>query len=198
MTLEESGGTSFQMHGISGEVNLNLLVNLALSSSPKAGIVNFNILKTFLIELLKALNLQNFEPKFSDVSESQVILEAINNDAQHESLMNLIGGNNERDSNQIMNNISRPMLTSDVKAISAERFHALEDKMSRFEQQMVSLNALPSNQKLIEKSKDLRKNPANSGPIVEAWQYTQLSKRLELNEDGLTKVIRKDFLLRIV
>ena len=46
------------------QVNLRHLVNLALSSSPKAGVVNFNLLKVFLLELLKALNLQNHELKF--------------------------------------------------------------------------------------------------------------------------------------
>ena len=50
--------------GSTNMVNLKHLVNLALSSSPKSGVVNFNLLKVFLLELLKALNLQNHEFKF--------------------------------------------------------------------------------------------------------------------------------------
>lgn len=49
--------------GVGRQLNLKHLVNLALSSSPKAGVVNFNLLKVFLLELLKALDLQNHEFK---------------------------------------------------------------------------------------------------------------------------------------
>ena len=66
-----------QSIGISNrnDLNLNRLVHLALSSSPKVGIVNFNILKTFLLELLKALNIQNFEPKFNDDFDAKNLIE---------------------------------------------------------------------------------------------------------------------------
>lgn len=59
-----SGGGNDANNGEIRQVNLRHLVNLALSSSPKAGVVNFNLLKVFLLELLKALNLQNHELKF--------------------------------------------------------------------------------------------------------------------------------------
>lgn len=136
-------------------LNLNNLVHLALSSSPQlGGIVNFNILKTFLLELLKALNLQNYELKLSnDLKQQQ----------QHASQLQQ----------------QQPVV------ISQERFHVLEDKINRFEQQISALNSLPSNQNIIEKSKDLKRF---SSPVLEIWQYTQISKRLESNEEGITKL----------
>lgn len=175
------------------ELNLNRLVNLALSSSPKVGIVNFNLLKTFLIELLKALNLQHYEPKFGDDTETNnLVLDAIENEGQHDKILNLINNGNEDTSHQASNqNLSKQgisILTSDMKPLTLERFHVLEDKLARFEQQMSALNSLPSNQDIINKSKDLKKSSNAAGPILEIWQYTQLSKRLESNEEGITKL----------
>ena len=137
-------------------LNLNNLVHLAISSSPQlGGIVNFNILKTFLLELLKALNLQNYELKLSN------------------------------DLKQQQSQLQQPVV------INQERFHVLEDKINRFEQQISALNSLPSNQNIIDKSKDLKRfNSAstNVSPVLEIWQYTQISKRLESNEEGITKL----------
>lgn len=136
--------------------NLNDLVHLAISSSPQlGGIVNFNILKTFLLELLKALNLQNYELKLSN------------------------------DLKQQQSQLQQPVV------INQERFHVLEEKINRFEQQISALNSLPSNQNIIDKSKDLKRfssTSTNVSPVLEIWQYTQISKRLESNEEGITKL----------
>ena len=82
---------------------------------------------------------------------------------------------------------SKSLFTIEQKPVS-ERFRNLEDKLSRLEQQLSALNSLPPNNQLIEKAKESRRDKSSSGPILEVWQYTQLSKRLESNEEGLTKV----------
>lgn len=176
------------------ELNLNRLVNLALNSSPKVGIVNFNILKTFLLELLKALNLQNYEPKFGDDAETKsLVQDAIQNENQHDKILNLINNNESSEKGATASGGSSKagisILTSDMKPFTLERFQVMEDKLARFEQQMAALNSLPSNQQIIDKSKDFKKSSGTSAnPILEIWQYTQLSKRLESNEEGITKV----------
>lgn len=173
----------------SSELNLNRLVHLALNSSPQVGIVNFNLLKTFLVELLKALNLQYYEPKFGEDSAiKSLVNDAIQSQDEHEKYINLLSESNDKNESKTDGLDSKPgfsLLTSDLKPLSFERFKKLEDKLARFEQQMNALNSLPSNQQIIDKSKD-----SKSGPILEIWQYTQLSKRLESNEDGITKVIK--------
>jgi hypothetical protein len=188
------------------ELNLKRLVNLALNSSPKVGIVNFNILKTFLLELLKALNIQHYEPTFSDGDQETktIIQEALLNENHHQTLSSLIDQNSNRKGDgsdnknlnndhlsaanaKLSSNQGISLLTSDMKPLSLERFHTMEDKLSRLEQQISSLNVLPTNQQIIDKSKELKKSNSN-GPILEIWQYTQMSKRLESNEDGITKV----------
>jgi hypothetical protein len=192
-------------------LNLNRLVELALNSSPRVGVVNFNILKTFLIELLKALNLQSFEPKFddeNDASTKAVLQNAITAENQQDKLLKLInlndksetnkedgGGEEGKDgetnkegdaNNNNKENLSTKgiaILTSDMKPLTLERFHNLEDKVSKFEKQIAAFDSLPTNKQIIDKS-----NNGSTGPILEIWQYTQLSKRLESNEEGITKL----------
>lgn len=166
------------------ELSLTRLVHLALSSSPQVGIVNFNLLKTFLLELLKALNVQHYEPKFGDDSDiKNLVKDAIQSEQHNEKYLNLIKETADTKDERPSSGFS--LLTSDMKPLSFERFKRLEDRLARFEQQMSALNSLPSNQQIIDKSKDVKKS---SGPILEIWQYTQLSKRLESNEEGITKV----------
>jgi hypothetical protein len=183
------------------QLNLTKLVNLALSSSPKVGIVNFNVLKTLLLELINALNLQNYEPKFGEDTRN-LVEDAIKNESQHDEILNLISENISPATNQESNanasssdNVAKQnisILTADMKPITLERFHKLEGKLNRLENQISTLNSLPSNQQLIDKTKDMRKSGASgqnqTGPIMEVWQYTQLSKRMESNEEGLTKL----------
>ena len=168
---------------IGADLNLNRLVHLALNSSPKLGIVNFNILKTFLLELLKALNLQGFEPKFNeeDAETQHLIEDAIQNELTDQDV------NDPSSSSSSSVTVARPKAGIMKLPLTNERFHALEDKLNRFEQQLGALNSLPSNQQIIDKSKDIKRS-TGSGPVLEIWQYTQMSKRLESNEDGITKL----------
>ena len=191
------------------ELNLKRMVDLALNSQPKLGIVNFNMLKTFLLELLKALNLQNHEIKFADgdVETKSVVENALQTESQlagEEDLLGSQGGSggptgSELNAANLNSNAGKlgehakqgiSILTSDMKPLTLERFHHLEDKLARFEKQIGALNSLPSNQHIIDQSKELKRstNESKSNPILEVWQYTQLSKRLEANEEGLTKL----------
>ena len=190
------------------ELNLKRMVDLALNSQPKLGIVNFNMLKTFLLELLKALNLQNHEIKFADgdLETKSVVENALQTESQlvGDDLLAAggpiagsgSGANNGENINLNGNKLGDhakqgiSILTSDMKPLTLERFHNLEDKLARFEKQIGALNSLPSNQHIIDQSKEIKKssNETKSNPILEVWQYTQLSKRLEANEEGLTKL----------
>jgi hypothetical protein len=200
-------------------IDLNKMVHIALQS-PKIGIVNFTILKTFLLELLKALNLQNYEPKFEDNSVRFMyqIIQKINEESEPISTDDLFTSKNDVP-NELSGNISelvdaevdtsiafgrvgvgssKGYLSLEQKPLN-ERLHSLEDKLGRLEQQINAFNALPPNNAVLEKAKksagsshsasgNANGSLQNSGPIIEIWQYTQLSKRLESNEDGISKV----------
>lgn len=180
--------------GHKSQVDLNKLVDLALNS-PKIGIVNFNLLKTFLVELLKALNLQNYEPKFgeSDIEAKSLIQEVLKAQQQHDDSLSIL---NETGYGSEIINISLDGPVREPRPLN-ERFFTLEEKLSRLEQQISALNQIPTNSLLIEKTKESRKTTSgSSGPILEVWQYTQLSKRLESNEEGLARLasLMQDFI----
>lgn len=157
-------------------VDLTSMVNIALNTSPGIGIVNFNILKSFLLELLKALKLDNFKPNFEENVEIMELL----NSARKES-----SGNGE--------NLSDVQLKKETEpaSISLDRFQKNEDRINRLETQIAALNDTPS-QEIIRKTKESKNAGGEKsdkyGPILEVWQYTQLSKRQESNEEGITKV----------
>jgi len=154
------------------------MVHLALNSSPNVGIVNFNILKTFLLELLNALNLQHFEPHFTDNNDiKSVLVDAIKNE-----------GNNSGEEQLSEHDNKVSISLNNSKALFPDRIQLLENKINRLEQQIASLNSIPSSQDIIKKSKENARTGMNSGPILEIWQYTQLSKRQESNEEGITKL----------
>ena len=52
-------------------LSLEQLVHLSLGD-PEAGAVNFNVLKTLLLQMLKAMNLFNYKPVMSDHDERTI------------------------------------------------------------------------------------------------------------------------------
>ena len=164
-------------------LSLEQLVHLSLGD-PEAGAVNFNVLKTLLLQMLKAMNLFNYKPTMSD-HDQRTIKEALSINQQDEQA-----------------NESDDTTTNEIKAKSRrkkrdrnqERLNNLEEKVSRFESQLNALNEIPSNTELIDRAKQLSKKSSDEkltnrqGPILEVWQYTQMEKRLESAENGITRV----------
>jgi thymidylate synthase len=81
---------------------------------------------------------------------------------------------------------------------SSDRLNTLEEKVFRFESQLNALDQIPSNSELIDRAKQMPKKVADheaqtkttnrQGPILEVWQYTQMEKRIESAENGITRV----------
>ena len=154
-------------------VDLTNMVNIALNTSPGIGIVNFNVLKSFLLELLKALKLDNFKPNLEENTEIIGLLDSALKESSRENF-----------SDVQFKRISEPA------SISLDRFQKNEDRINRLEVQIAALNDTPS-QEIIRKTKENKIGGEKNdkyGPILEVWQYTQLSKRQESNEEGITKV----------
>jgi len=172
-------------------LSLEQLVHLSLGD-PEAGAVNFNVLKTLLLQMLKAMNLYNYQPTMSD-DDQRTLKEALSTSSkqhvrfeQDETLIN------END-NEIKEKSQRKK-----RDRSSERFNALEEKVFRFESQLNAFNQIPSNSELIDRAKQIPKKISDhddptkpthrQGPILEIWQYTQMEKRIESAENGITRV----------
>jgi predicted RNase H-like nuclease (RuvC/YqgF family) len=172
-------------------LSLEQLVHLSLGD-PEAGAVNFNVLKTLLLQMLKAMNLFNYKPTMSD-DDQRTLKEALSTttaSTQHVE--------SEQDERSNSDNEVKRKSQRKKRDQSSDRLNALEEKVFRFESQVNALNQIPSNSELIDRAKHLPRktsdidNQAKSthrqGPILEVWQYTQMEKRIESAENGITRV----------
>ncbi|XP_073492340.1 uncharacterized protein C16orf96 homolog [Aquarana catesbeiana] len=62
-------------------------------------------------------------------------------------------------------------------------FHQLQEKVSKMEARLLQLDSLPSSTSLLQGSQSQNK------PVEEMWQLMQLQKRMEVNENGVTKAM---------
>ncbi|XP_072273457.1 uncharacterized protein C16orf96 homolog [Pyxicephalus adspersus] len=62
-------------------------------------------------------------------------------------------------------------------------FHQLQEKVSKMEARLLQLDSLPSSASLLQGSQSQNK------PVEEMWQLMQLKKRMEVNENGVNKVM---------
>lgn len=165
-------------------LSLEQLVHLSLGD-PEAGAVNFNVLKTLLLQMLKAMNLFNYKPAMSD-HDQRTIKDALS--TYHDETNNVADESDETKSKPGRRKRDR----------NADRLNTLEEKVTRFESQLNALNEIPSNSELIDRARQISKKTsdddpstkrtARQGPILEVWQYTQMEKRLESAENGITRV----------
>ena len=177
-------------------LSLEQLVHLALGD-PEVGAVNFNVLKTLLLQMLKAMNLFNYHPLMSD-DDQRKLKEAF--------IASQTTTNPPETDESSLNDEQWRRKSSKMKQRdrSADRLGRLEEKVFRFESQLNAFNQIPSNSLLIDRAKQMPRqtsldrdertmNGRSSGPILEVWQYTQMEKRLESAENGITRV--RPFLL---
>lgn len=167
-------------------LSLEQLVHLSLGD-PEAGAVNFNVLKTLLLQMLKAMNLYNYKPTMSD-DDQRTLKEALSTSTPPAAIPE-----EEEDSARAEHEIKRKT-SQKRRDRSSDRLNSLEEKVFRFESQLNALNQIPSNSELIDRAKLAKKTsdrddqPARRGPILEIWQYTQMEKRIESAENGITRV----------
>lgn len=190
-------------------LSLEQLVHLSLGD-PEVGAVNFNVLKTLLLQMLKAMNLFNHKPAMSDddqraVKEALTISSASTTPTKrrvkfdHDESTSLFDESGEDQSDEAKKKSRRKK-----RDRSQDRLNALEEKVFRFESQLKALNEIPSNSDLIDRAKHMPRKESDGadrvskttggaasrhGPILEIWQYTQMEKRLESAENGITRVL---------
>ena len=155
-------------------LSLEQLVHLSLGD-PEAGAVNFNVLKTLLLQMLKAMNLFNYKPTMSD-HDQRTIKEALQHHHQQhvscefeqdESLVNLM--------KMINNEIKQKSQRKNVIEV-LDRLNTLEEKVFRFESQLNAFNEIPSNSELIDRAKQIPKKTSemmtSNKNNKSSWTYT--------------------------
>lgn len=83
----------------------------------------------------------------------------------------------------------------DMRSIPITRtpYHQLEEKVERLENLLRELDALPSNRELLERARPDGGEHHGDGkprPVAEMWQSMQLSRKVDANTQGVSKVSR--------
>ncbi|KAM3827024.1 uncharacterized protein C16orf96-like [Vipera latastei] len=136
------------------------LINLAIGT-PELGNVNFNALHLFLHSLVEHLHLQEVRKEVS-ADELEFIKPPTSSAAS--------------------------AATSATEALpvaqkSSSIFHQMHERITVIEKQLQFLNESPDTAELLVRSQGLGQ------PALDMWQMMQLKKKMELNEEGMTKAM---------
>ncbi|KAG8145874.1 hypothetical protein E2320_012324 [Naja naja] len=136
------------------------LINLAIGT-PELGNVNFNALHLFLHSLVEHLRLQDARKEVS-VEELEFIK------PPHSSTASAATSATE---------------TLPTVQKSSSIFHQMHERITAIERQLRFLNEPPDTAELLARSQGMGQ------PALDMWQMMQLKKKLELNEEGMTKAM---------
>lgn len=161
-------------------LSLSNLVDLALGT-PEVGAVNFNVLHTLLHAVLTKLDLNQVKAEISEADKNYL--------SMHRGRSSIISRASTlgKDSGVDTDIESGREDAGPDPTIIPHRHtnnHALEAKVAELEDKLQSWDKLPSNEDLFERTRDVNKQK----PVSEMWQNLQLAKRVDANEDGVSKV----------
>ncbi|CAM5087035.1 unnamed protein product [Natator depressus] len=127
--------------------------------TPELGNVNFNALHVLLHGLLEHLQLQDIKKEISQ--EERDFLQAAPSFTAE---------------GQVQEQVP-------LERKSSSLFHQLQERLTRVESQLIHLNNPPTTAQLLARSQPFNK------PAEEMWQMMQLKKKMEMNEEGMTKAM---------
>ncbi|XP_063170909.1 uncharacterized protein C16orf96 homolog [Candoia aspera] len=135
------------------------LINLAIGT-PELGNVNFNALHLFLLSLVEHLQLQNVRKEVT-ADEMEFIKPPLSAAAS----------------------VATSSEAVHVAHQSSSIFHQMHERITAIEQQLRFLNDAPDTMELLARSQGIGQ------PAQDMWQMMQLKKKMELNEEGMTKAM---------
>lgn len=168
---------------MSSTLSLSQMVDLALGT-PEVGAVNFNVLHTLLHAILSKLDISTVNAELSEADREflaqKKVIEEIDNDSKSVADSGVASLSVGQDSSRVKS------AHSDTIPLSHTPYHKLEGKVSKLEEQIDALNSLPTNNELFERARGDGEKPR---PVSEMWQNMQLSRKVDANEEGVSKVI---------
>ena len=154
-------------------VSLSQMVDLSLGT-PEIGSVNFNVMHTLLHAIIKKLNIGDAK---ADINEHDRDFLSHSKFRAKSTLSDADSGRGEDSEDCVSEKSGAP-------PFRPTPYHRLEIKVERLVQEMEELNKLPSNKELFNRSK----GDTSDRPVADMWQYMQLKKRVDANEEGVGKV----------
>ncbi|WAQ96893.1 QRIC2-like protein [Mya arenaria] len=157
-------------------VSLAQMVDLSLGT-PEIGVVNFNVMHSLLHAIIKKLNISDAR---TDINEHDRDFLATSKIRARSTLSDADSGRGE-ESEDGLSEKSAP-------AFRPTPYHRLEIKVEKLFQQMEELNKLPSNSELFDRATKAKVETGSDRPVADMWQYMQLKKRVDANEEGVGKL----------
>ena len=163
-------------------VALGQLVDLALGS-PEVGAVNFNVLHTLLHAMIQKLNIQDVK---ADIDEHDRELLSTHTGPRAYSAFSVVSADSGKGEDSFSMSEDNLSEKSSYTTPKRSAYHKLEKQVAELTRQMDEFNKLPSNELLMNRTqgKDVDR------PVTDMWQYMQLKKRVDANEEGVGKVKR--------
>ncbi|CAH1793458.1 unnamed protein product [Owenia fusiformis] len=162
-------------------VSLGQMVNLALGT-PEVGSVNFNVLHSLLHAVIKKLDIADAKAEITDFERDFLKSQKAKNGTNAIDEDSAIGST-------IGEDIDSASAKGSFPGFSKSPYHQLQDKVSTIQKTLDDFNQLPNTEQLLKQS-----NGNQSGdrqmPVNDMWQSMQLKKRVDANEDGVSKLMQ--------
>ena len=196
-------GTSAYLSVIMSQptVSLSNMVDLALGT-PEIGAVNFNVLHSLLHIILDRLHIADVRAALplerEDAEPGRAVAEAGGRDGT-----TLVGRRETSDMDTDSGVVGLTSASEGGTEFSADHsgskqdpekpivvtrspLHQLEERVGRMERQLTDLNSLPSTKELMDSTGEERKRGVK--PVADMWQGMQLSRKVDANTQGVSKV----------
>ena len=154
-------------------VSLSQMVDLSLGT-PEIGAVNFNVMHSLLHAIIRRLNIADVK---ADIDEHDRDFLSTSKIRAKSTLSDADSGRGEESEDGFSEKSAPPFRPSP--------YHRMELKVEKLAQQLEELNQLPSNSDLFART---TKAKGDSSAVADMWQYMQLKKRVDANEEGVGKV----------
>ena len=163
------------------QVALAQMVDLALGT-PEVGAVNFNVLHTLLHAMISKLNIQDVKAEIDEHDREMLSTHPV---PRCYSAFSLDSGKGDDSMSMSEDSLSEKSAYTSTKNKKSP-YHHLEKQVLDLSRQMEELNKLPSNLQLLQRAQ----GKETDRPVTDMWQYMQMKKRVDANEEGVGKVSR--------
>lgn len=158
---------------------LSRLTDLALGT-PNIGSVNFAVLHTLIHSILDKLEIGNAKAEIQEEDHEFLRRHLVDNEQLPKT------SNTDLEKSKSDNNLKTGAKDGKTTRPGSVPYHQLEDRVVQLEKHWKDLNSLPANSELFER---VREKDAKPRPVSEMWQTMKLSKNVDANAQGLSKLM---------
>ncbi|XP_065419479.1 glutamine-rich protein 2 isoform X2 [Chrysemys picta bellii] len=180
-------------------ISLLELADLSIGT-PEIGVVNFNALHTLLHAIIKQLNLQDVKAEMHEEKPKPpepVPLQEKEEKGKRDESEDLPYADLEKKvigvAAQVHGVEAKVVgMAAQVHGVEAQvhgvksQVHGIGEQVQGLEKQMAALEKLPSGTDLLERTKS---GSPNGSAVADMWQMMQMKKKIEANENGISKAM---------